>query len=119
MSFDVCFSDWVQAITRFLKDQLQKVIEHYQSPQMSFLTAGQTNSIDIDTAIKNWHYCTDLARHLYEEGLLDRQELLTWLVELLEKLKINDYNVLKLILWQILKVRLLLSRIQLGLMMYK
>ena len=42
----------------------------------------------------------------YQEGLLDRQEILTWLLELLEKVKITDDSVLKLILAQVMKVRL-------------
>ena len=51
-----------------MKDQLAKIIEHYQgsTTTTSFLTAGNTNTIDIDTAIKNWTYVTQLARTLYE-----------------------------------------------------
>ena len=58
--------EWGIVITRFLKDQLNKIIDHYQGSQPSFLTAGQANAVDIDTALKNWNYCSDLACHLYE-----------------------------------------------------
>ncbi len=42
---------------------------------------------------------------LAQEGLLDRHEVLSWLLELLEKMKITDDTVLKLVLTQVLKVR--------------
>ena len=39
-----------------------------------------------------------------QEGLLDRHEILQFLLEMLEKMKITDDTVLKLVLVQILKV---------------
>lgn len=39
-----------------------------------------------------------------QEGLLDRHEILQWLLEMLEKMKITDDTVLKLVLAQIIKV---------------
>ena len=66
----ICFSDWAQAITKFLKEQLVKIMEHYQGSQTSattsFLTAGPTAVVDIDSAMKYWNYVTQLAKHLYE-----------------------------------------------------
>ena len=63
-------SDWAQAITKFLKEQLMKIMEHYQGSQTasttSFLTAGPTAVVDIDSANKHWSYVTQLAKHLYE-----------------------------------------------------
>lgn len=38
-------------------------------------------------AVKQWNYCTMLSKYMYEEGLLDRQEFLTWIVELVEKIR--------------------------------
>ena len=62
--------EWAQTLTRFLKEQLQKIIEHYQGSssglQTSFLTAGGSSMVDVDSAIKIWNYTSDLTRHLYE-----------------------------------------------------
>lgn len=38
-------------------------------------------------AVKQWNYCIMLSKYMYEEGLLDRQEYLTWIVELVEKIR--------------------------------
>lgn len=38
-------------------------------------------------AVKQWNYCTMLSKYMYEEGLLDRQDFLTWIVELVEKIR--------------------------------
>ena len=71
----------MQSITKFLKEQLQKIIEHYQGStvphQTSFLTAGQTNAVDIDQALKYWNYCCALAKQLYDvssANILKEQE---------------------------------------------
>ncbi|XP_013408893.1 mediator of RNA polymerase II transcription subunit 12-like protein [Lingula anatina] len=100
-------SDWTITIYRFLKEHLSKIIEHYHGgssgPQTSFLTATQTSHVDIDLALKQWQYTTRLARHMYEEGLLDRHEFLIWLVDTVDKLKSPDDNVLKLLLMQVLQ----------------
>ena len=74
------------------------------APVASFLTAGPTSVIGIDLAMRHWNFGMQLAQHMYEEGLLDRHEFLTWLVELLEKTKVTDDNVLKLIIAQVLRV---------------
>jgi len=36
-------------------------------------------------ALKQWNYCTQLCKYMFEEGLLDKQEFLTWISELLDK----------------------------------
>ena len=69
-------SDWSQALSKFLREQLGKILEHHQgssgsggslgAPQTSFLTAGSTSMVDIDSAMKHWNYCTQLAKHLYD-----------------------------------------------------
>ncbi len=63
-------SEWALTLTRFLKDQLQKVIDHYQGSgsglQTSFLTAGGSSMVDVDSAMKVWNFCCDLTKHLYE-----------------------------------------------------
>ena len=196
----VIVSDWTQSLTKYLREQLQKIQEHYHSgangPQTSFLLANHNSQADMEHAVKQWGYCTRLAKHMYnvshvhgkvshrihnffkgkidkdreslvyfyrntlsincivhifvlsvppqrllssqtkpkkkafcsvfgvfrgritqilvlnsawtlalicflQEGLLDRNETLTWLVELLEKMRNADDTVLKLLLYQI------------------
>ena len=65
--FTSVFTEWCQAICRFLKDQLSKVTEHYHgsSTNTSFLTAGLPNLIDIEQVMKYWNYSSLLARNLY------------------------------------------------------
>ncbi|KAJ8669737.1 hypothetical protein QAD02_000996 [Eretmocerus hayati] len=57
-------------------------------------------SEDHKLALRQWHYCTQLARYMFEEGLLDRQELLQWILELLDKMRStpSDDGILKLLL---------------------
>jgi len=49
-------------------------------------------------ALKQWHYCVQLAKYMFEEGLLDRQELLQWILELLDKIRSSEDGILKLLL---------------------
>ena len=69
MTFGCYITDWSQALCRFLKDQLVKIMEHHQGsapPQTSFLTAANSNIVDIEAALKYWNYCTQLGKHLYD-----------------------------------------------------
>ncbi|XP_060562886.1 mediator of RNA polymerase II transcription subunit 12-like protein [Ruditapes philippinarum] len=100
--------EWTIGLTKFMKEQLNKVQEHYHGsttgPVMSFLTATQAPSqVDLDLALKQWHYCSRLARHMYDEGLLDRHEFLSWIVEIVEKTKQTDDTILKLVLKELLQ----------------
>ena len=68
-------SEWTIGLTKFMKEQLNKVQEHYHGstagPVMSFLTATQAPSqVDLDLALKQWHYCSRLARHMYDVCIL-------------------------------------------------
>ncbi|XP_032453194.1 mediator of RNA polymerase II transcription subunit 12 isoform X4 [Nasonia vitripennis] len=62
--------------------------------------SGSVMNEDHKLALKQWHYCTQLAKYMFEEGLLDRQELLQWILELLDKMKSApaDDGILKLLL---------------------
>lgn len=55
---------------------------------------------DYKTALKQWTYCTQLCKYMYEEGLLDRHEFLNWVLDLLDKMKSqpSDDGILKLFL---------------------
>jgi len=95
-------------LTKFLHEQLQKIIDHYKGTgaQSGFLTAAPASVIDVDTATRQWNYGMLLVQHMYDEGLIDRHELLSWLIELLEKTRAADDTVLKLIVGQVLRVSL-------------
>ena len=98
--------EWTQALTKFLHEQLQKIIEHYKGTgaPVGFLTAGPTSVIDVDAATRQWNYVMLLVQHMYDEGLIDRHDFLCWLIELLEKVRAADDTVLKLIVGQVLRV---------------
>ncbi|CAH0406083.1 unnamed protein product [Chilo suppressalis] len=48
-------------------------------------TPNSTDSTDWRQALKLWNYCCRLAKYLLDEGLLDRHDFLTWIIELLDK----------------------------------
>ena len=57
------------------------------------------------TLHRNFVMLCSYALHVcFQEGLLDRQDFIQWLLELLEKEKIKDDTVLKLVIAQILRV---------------
>ncbi|XP_067143152.1 mediator of RNA polymerase II transcription subunit 12-like protein isoform X2 [Centruroides vittatus] len=112
--------EWTQALCKFLREQLQKLAEHYHS-SIALGSASNTTStsmgsgsnsnvigssstgsnslnVSVDVAYKHWQYICQLARHLFEEGLLDRQDFLLWILELLEKTKCPDDPIMKLIM---------------------
>ena len=79
----------MQVMTRYMREQLQRIIEYYQGPsvQSGFLTAGPTAGPSIDVTTRQWTFGAQLAQHLYDEGLLDKHDYLSWIIELLEKVK--------------------------------
>lgn len=38
-------------------------------------------------ALKQWTYCTQLCKYMFEEGLLDKQEFLAWILDSFDKLR--------------------------------
>nr|CAD7434052.1 unnamed protein product [Timema monikensis] len=92
--------EWTATLIKFLKDQLNKLQDYYHMSSGSTPTRGQGASPAPNTtgaamteeqklAHRHWQYCTRLAHFLYEEGLLDRQEFLQWLLDLLDKVRSN------------------------------
>lgn len=63
-------------------------------------TTGSTMNEEHKLALKQWHYCVQLAKYMFEEGLLDRQELLQWILELVDKIRSSpsEDGILKLLL---------------------
>ncbi|KOX75481.1 Mediator of RNA polymerase II transcription subunit 12 [Melipona quadrifasciata] len=105
-------TEWTGTLIKFLKDQLTKLQEYYHinnhtiiannqpvTPNSSSQATGNMNE-EHKLALKQWHYCIQLAKYMFEEGLLDRQELLQWILELLDKIKSSpsENGILKLLL---------------------
>lgn len=98
-------TEWTGTTLKFLKDQLPKLQELYsqtEKPVSSILnTVAHTNETEQKLAMRHWNYCTRLLKYMYEEGLMDRQEVLNWIIELLEKQKLQtpgDDGILRIFL---------------------
>ncbi|XP_066905955.1 mediator of RNA polymerase II transcription subunit 12 isoform X3 [Halyomorpha halys] len=73
--------EWTGTLLKFLKEQLMKLQDFYQSTTQTVMSDEQK------LALKLWHYNVQLTRYLYQEGLIDRQELLAWILDLVERYK--------------------------------
>ena len=91
--------EWTLALCKFLREQYQKLCEYYHgvAPSSTSPANPSANAIVTDEVPKQWHYYTQLARQLFESGLLDKHDFLLWLLELLEKIKSPDDSVLGIV----------------------
>lgn len=83
-------SEWTGTLLKFLKDQIPKLQEYYcQSeklpPPNTPLTTLANSETEQKLALRHWTYCCRLLKYMYEEGLIDRQEVLMWIIDLMEK----------------------------------
>ncbi|XP_015727634.1 mediator of RNA polymerase II transcription subunit 12-like protein isoform X3 [Coturnix japonica] len=89
--------EWTQIITRYLREQLAKVAEFYH------VTSSQGSSSvgmpqEMEQALKQWEYNEKLSFYMFQEGMLERHEYLTWILDVLEKIRPTDDDILKLVL---------------------
>lgn len=56
------FSEWTSTLIKFLKDQLVKLQELFHQSLGPTITATEDQKL----ALKQWQYCTQLAKYLYE-----------------------------------------------------
>ncbi|NXI37635.1 MD12L protein, partial [Galbula dea] len=89
--------EWTQIITKYLREQLAKVAEFYH------VTFSQGNSSvvmpqETEQALKQWEYNEKLSFYMFQEGMLERHEYLTWILDVLEKIRPTDDDLLKLLL---------------------
>ncbi|RWS26166.1 thyroid hormone receptor-associated protein-like protein, partial [Leptotrombidium deliense] len=95
--------EWTSALCKFLRELYQKLCDNYHgvtSVNSNFSTStssGSTGNVNVEVAYKQWQYCTQLARYLFEEGLLDKHEFLMWILDLFEKIKLPDDSVMRII----------------------
>ncbi|KAK9870736.1 hypothetical protein WA026_008304 [Henosepilachna vigintioctopunctata] len=85
-------TEWSSTLLKFLKDQIPKLQEHYSQTEKSTnpnqsLTATANNETEQKLVYRHWIYCSRLLKYMYEEGLTDRQEVLNWIIDLLEKVR--------------------------------
>ena len=79
---------FLNSIFRFLKDQLQELLSN---------STTEGDKIENSGACKNWIYTLELCEHMYNQGLLDRQEFLQWVLEMVEKCKYPDDPAMRLV----------------------
>jgi len=81
--------EWTHALTRFLKDQLQEILSS---------SSDDSTKNENSTAHKNWIYTLEMCEYMYNQGLLDRQEFLQWVLEMVEKCKYPDDPLMRMVL---------------------
>uniref|UniRef100_A0A8C4W9H2 Mediator complex subunit 12L n=1 Tax=Gopherus evgoodei TaxID=1825980 RepID=A0A8C4W9H2_9SAUR len=96
--------EWTQISTRYLREQLAKITEFYH------VSSNQGNGSvampqEVEQALKQWEYNEKLTFYLFQEGMLERHEYLTWILDVLEKIRPADDELLKLLLPLMLQVR--------------
>uniref|UniRef100_A0A8C5S4Z7 Mediator complex subunit 12 n=1 Tax=Laticauda laticaudata TaxID=8630 RepID=A0A8C5S4Z7_LATLA len=93
------FSEWTQIITKFLWEQLQKIADFHR--QLLAQACGSPSSImpqEVEHSVKQWDYNEKLAMFMFQDGMLDRHEFLTWVLECFEKIRPGEDELLKLLL---------------------
>uniref|UniRef100_A0A674MC47 Mediator complex subunit 12 n=1 Tax=Takifugu rubripes TaxID=31033 RepID=A0A674MC47_TAKRU len=109
---DPCI-EWTQIITKYLWEQLQKVAEFYrQFPNQGCSSPLPAMPADVDTAMKQWEYNEKLAMFMFQDGMLDRHEFLTWVLECFEKVRPGEDELLRFLLPLLLQVRTKLREIE-------
>uniref|UniRef100_A0A8C1JCM3 Mediator complex subunit 12 n=1 Tax=Cyprinus carpio TaxID=7962 RepID=A0A8C1JCM3_CYPCA len=102
---DPCI-EWTQIITKYLWEQLQKVAEFYrQSPGQGCGSPLPAPPAEVETAMKQWEYHEKLAMFMFQDGMLDRHEFLTWVLECFEKIRPGEDELLRFLLPLLLQVR--------------
>ncbi|MBN3270456.1 MED12 polymerase, partial [Polyodon spathula] len=95
---DPCI-EWTQIITKYLWEQLQKIAEFYrQSSSQGCGSPLPATPVEVETAMKQWEYNEKLAMFMFQDGMLDRHEFLTWVLECFEKIRPGEDELLKLLL---------------------
>ena len=78
--------EWTHTLTRFLKDQLTEIVQNDE---------GRVGN---SLPFKQWTYSLELCDQMYNQGLLDRQEFLQWILEMVEKCRYADEPTMRLVL---------------------
>uniref|UniRef100_A0A670KFP8 Mediator complex subunit 12 n=1 Tax=Podarcis muralis TaxID=64176 RepID=A0A670KFP8_PODMU len=93
------FSEWTQIITKFLWEQLQKISDfHRQLLAQACASPSSLMPQEVEYSVKQWDYNEKLAMFMFQDGMLDRHEFLTWVLECFEKIRPGEDELLKLLL---------------------
>lgn len=70
------------------------------SSNQSLLPVPSSPQEEQRLALKQWNYCTQLCKYMFEEGLLDKNEFLAWILDLFDKMRpqSSEDGILKLYL---------------------
>uniref|UniRef100_A0A803SRS9 Mediator complex subunit 12 n=1 Tax=Anolis carolinensis TaxID=28377 RepID=A0A803SRS9_ANOCA len=68
--------------------------------------------VEVEHSLKQWDYNEKLAMFMFQDGMLDRHEFLTWVLECFEKIRPGEDELLKLLLPLLLQVRAKLREIE-------
>ncbi|MBZ3878403.1 Mediator of RNA polymerase II transcription subunit 12-like protein [Sciurus carolinensis] len=89
--------EWTQISTRYLREQLAKISDFYH--MASNASDGPVPvPPEVEQAMRQWEYNEKLAFHMFQEGMLEKHEYLTWILDVLEKVRPMDDDLLKLLL---------------------
>ncbi|KAM8953143.1 mediator of RNA polymerase II transcription subunit 12-like protein [Pelodytes ibericus] len=89
--------EWTQILTRYLKEQLAKIADFYHTSSTQCSKSVAVTQ-EVEQALKQWEYNEKLAFYMFQEGLLERHEYLTWMLDVLEKVHPLDDELLKILL---------------------
>uniref|UniRef100_A0A803SZU3 Mediator complex subunit 12 n=1 Tax=Anolis carolinensis TaxID=28377 RepID=A0A803SZU3_ANOCA len=94
------FSEWTQIITKFLWEQLQKIADYHRQLMAQSSCGSPSNLMpqEVEHSLKQWDYNEKLAMFMFQDGMLDRHEFLTWVLECFEKIRPGEDELLKLLL---------------------
>lgn len=95
--------EWTHSLCKCLKEHYLKIMDtannsnNISNNSFSSMNNHNQPQNNLKELVNQWFYYTKLAKYLYEEGLLDRQDFLIWLLELFEKIKSIDDPMLNLL----------------------
>ena len=73
---DMCF-EWTQSVCQFMKNLYKRILDHeHRVSPLSEESYPQQCSV--------WEYTTRLVSFMFEEGLLDKHEFLSWLLQAIQ-----------------------------------
>lgn len=68
-------TEWTSTLLKFMKEQLMKLQDYYQNQNqslslISMVPVGGLSAADEHRlAMKQWQYCTSLAKHMYQVNI--------------------------------------------------
>ncbi|KAL1242076.1 Mediator of RNA polymerase II transcription subunit 12-like protein [Trichinella spiralis] len=86
------FADWTHLVMKYLRDLCSKLGEFFS------LNLEVPMNSEFECHYRHWQYTTKLTRHLFEEGLLDKEILLNGLLDIFaEKIYASSFGILKML----------------------